>query len=267
MATIPSIAMIPSGYKAGKLYSVLPTNGEGDFTTTRNTVATRLNENGLIEEVASNVPRLDYSDGTCPSLLLEGTATNLVTYSEDLNTYLRNKTKTTITDNYGISPSGQVNSSRIQFADATSFFYNSINISTEHTASVYVKGTSGETVRFGMGASVTTGGLFTLNGLWQRIEFTTSSATQIFFSSYSGATATDFEAFGLQLEENSYPTSYIKTVGTTQTRTLDNANLNLTSFTLTSITETIGGVEQSPITVIPSTYTIPFGKINKIIMI
>ena len=73
---IPSIAMIPSGYKANKLYSVLPTNGDGDFTTTRNTVATRVNENGLIEEVASNVPRLDYSDGGCPSLLLEPTSTN-----------------------------------------------------------------------------------------------------------------------------------------------------------------------------------------------
>ena len=82
MATIPKLALIPSGVKAGKLYSVLPTNGDGDFTTTRNTVATRVNENGLIEEVASNVPRLDYSDGTCPSLLLEPTATNLIVYSE-----------------------------------------------------------------------------------------------------------------------------------------------------------------------------------------
>ena len=79
---IPKLALIPSGVKAGKLYSVLPTNGDGDFTTTRNTVATRVNENGLIEEVASNVPRLDYSDGTCPSLLLEPTATNLIVYSE-----------------------------------------------------------------------------------------------------------------------------------------------------------------------------------------
>ena len=35
MSKIPSIAMIPSGYKASKLYSVLPTDGTGDFTTTR----------------------------------------------------------------------------------------------------------------------------------------------------------------------------------------------------------------------------------------
>ena len=85
MATIPSIAMIPSGVKASKLYSVLPTDGAGDFTTTRASVATRLNESGLIEEVSSNVPRLDYSDGTCPSLLLEPASTNLITQSENFS--------------------------------------------------------------------------------------------------------------------------------------------------------------------------------------
>jgi hypothetical protein len=31
MATIPSLALIPSGYKASKVYSVLPTDGSGDF--------------------------------------------------------------------------------------------------------------------------------------------------------------------------------------------------------------------------------------------
>ena len=62
MATTPSIAMIPSGYKDEKVYSVLPTNGDGDFTFARTSTATRVNNNGLIEEVASNVPRLDYSE-------------------------------------------------------------------------------------------------------------------------------------------------------------------------------------------------------------
>ena len=82
MATTPSIAMIPSGYKDEKVYSVLPTNGDGDFTFARTSTATRVNSNGLIEEVAVNKPRLDYSDGACPSLLLEPTSTNLIQYSE-----------------------------------------------------------------------------------------------------------------------------------------------------------------------------------------
>ena len=48
MATTPSIAMIPSGYKDEKVYSVLPTNGDGDFTFARTSTATRVNSNGLV---------------------------------------------------------------------------------------------------------------------------------------------------------------------------------------------------------------------------
>ena len=143
----------------------------------------------------------------------QDTRTNLIAYSEDFNLFLNSKVDSTITSNFGVSPSGQLNSSRIQFADSTAYCYTVVSVSIDHTASVYVKGISGETIRFGIGANVVTGALFTLNGSWQRIEFTASSAAQIFFSSYSGATATDFEAFGLQLEESTQATSYIPTNG------------------------------------------------------
>ena len=52
MAT-PSLAMVPSGYKDGKLYSVLPNNAGGDFDVTRGSLATRVNKNGLIEPVGT----------------------------------------------------------------------------------------------------------------------------------------------------------------------------------------------------------------------
>ena len=85
---IPTLTMIPSGYKAQKVYSVLPTNGDGDFTFNRNDTGTRVNKNGLIEQVATDVPRLDYSDGSCPSLLLEPASTNLALYSQEFtNSY------------------------------------------------------------------------------------------------------------------------------------------------------------------------------------
>jgi len=48
---IPSLAMIPSGYKDGKVYSVLPENGDGDFTFSRGSHATRVNSEGLIESM------------------------------------------------------------------------------------------------------------------------------------------------------------------------------------------------------------------------
>ena len=76
---IPSLAMIPSGYKDGKVYSVLPSNGDGDFTFSRGSNATRVNKDGLIETITGDTPRLDYSDGSCPSLLLEPQSTNLIT--------------------------------------------------------------------------------------------------------------------------------------------------------------------------------------------
>ena len=85
MSKIPTIAMIPSGYKGGStkgtVYSVLPTDGAGDFDFTRADKATRVNQLGLIELMDINVPRLDYSDGGCPSLLLEPSRSNIVVYS------------------------------------------------------------------------------------------------------------------------------------------------------------------------------------------
>jgi hypothetical protein len=73
-----SFLVTPNGYKASKLYAAIPTNGNGDMTVTRATTATRVDENDLISSVASNVPRIDYTGGGCPSILLEPQRTNIV---------------------------------------------------------------------------------------------------------------------------------------------------------------------------------------------
>jgi len=51
MSTIDkaSLIQIPSGYKSTKLYSIKPSNGDGDFTFARSSSATRVNSEGLIE--------------------------------------------------------------------------------------------------------------------------------------------------------------------------------------------------------------------------
>ena len=51
-----SLAMIPSAVKDGKLYSIRPTDGDGDFTFSRgsNLAATRVDVNGLIEKGREN---------------------------------------------------------------------------------------------------------------------------------------------------------------------------------------------------------------------
>ena len=52
-----SLVMIPTAYKDGKLYSVRPTDGSGDFTFSRgsNLAATRVDVNGLIEKGRENL--------------------------------------------------------------------------------------------------------------------------------------------------------------------------------------------------------------------
>ena len=85
-----SLVQIPSGYKSGTLYSVVPNTADGDFTVTGDPEgeATRVNKDGLIESVAADVSRLDYPllDGVvqdCPTLLLEPESANLLQRSED----------------------------------------------------------------------------------------------------------------------------------------------------------------------------------------
>ena len=86
----PSLLIVPARFKSGKLYSQIPTSGAGDFTVTRATNATRFNASGLIESVASGIPRLDYfaSGGTvgCPALLVEPAGTNGILNSADTTT-------------------------------------------------------------------------------------------------------------------------------------------------------------------------------------
>ena len=111
MAT-PILALIPSGYKAEKVYSVLPSNGTGDFTFNRNNgKATKVNKDGLVEEVVDDTPRLDYLNSTCPSLLLEGQKTNELSRSEEFNNW--SKVNITIANNSTPSPSGNLSADTI----------------------------------------------------------------------------------------------------------------------------------------------------------
>ena len=53
--TDASLIMYPSGYKEDKIYSLKPTDGSGDLTFTRASTATRVNAEGLIEKVRTNL--------------------------------------------------------------------------------------------------------------------------------------------------------------------------------------------------------------------
>jgi hypothetical protein len=68
---IPKLALIPSTV-GGSVYSVLPSNGDGDFDFTRASAATRINAQGLIETVAVGDNRLNYPliDGVVKDVLV-----------------------------------------------------------------------------------------------------------------------------------------------------------------------------------------------------
>ena len=80
-----SILLTPTAYDNGSMLAVKPTNGDGDMSFSRNSAATRVNAQGLVENVASNLPRIDYTGG-CGSLLLEPQSTNLYLNSDTLVT-------------------------------------------------------------------------------------------------------------------------------------------------------------------------------------
>lgn len=62
-----SLIVTPNAYKASKIYSLKPTSGAGDLTFARASAQTRRNSAGVIENLANNVPALDYPDVVgCP---------------------------------------------------------------------------------------------------------------------------------------------------------------------------------------------------------
>jgi hypothetical protein len=95
-------------------YRVRPTGGTGGFTGNGTSGAfiwgAQLNIGSTAlpyqkTETRLNIPRLDYSNGTCPSLLVEPQRTNLLTYSSSFDNSDWVKSNATISANTIASPS------------------------------------------------------------------------------------------------------------------------------------------------------------------
>jgi len=229
-----SLVQIPSGYKSGTLYSIKPNSADGDFTFSRSSSATRVNSEGLIEEMSANVPRLDYSDESCPSLLLEGQRTNIETKSTDINGWSL-ASNVTRTASYITSPDGTSNATRLQFT-SSGFLGNAFQVSgTEYTVSCYAKRNDTNTQSFGffINGSGAVNSAMSLTSDWKRFKFT-YTATNSSYVGLAGSSGADVSVFGFQVEAGSYSTSLIYTNGVTATRTADVCNNAGTSATFNS---------------------------------
>jgi hypothetical protein len=256
-----SLVQIPSGTKDGTLYSVLPANGDGDFTHVRATSATRVNKDGLIESVASGVPRLDYPllDGvvqSCPALLLEPLRRNIALHSGDINNAVWLKQRVTVTDNSVVSPDGNVSGDLIiGDGTGTSYFYDGFSVvsGTTYTISIFAKQadrkrfyinnfTSAGSIYFDLelgqidtaATGTFSGGKIVYYGNgWYRcsVQFTatTTGNNNIGFvgDNYNGNM---FYVWGAQIEDGGsgvdadYISSYTPTSGSTVTRNADECN-------------------------------------------
>lgn len=115
-----SLIVTPNGYKEGKLYSVIPSDGSGDLSVTRATTATRVNSAGLVELVPYN----------------------LFTYSEQFNNAdWQKRNNIAITANATTAPNGTLTADKMYLSNNLLADYGIFQIlpSGQKTLSVYAK--------------------------------------------------------------------------------------------------------------------------------
>jgi len=243
----PSFALIPSGFKSQKVYSVIPESGVGDFLFDRsNNTATRINKDGLIESVNADIPRLNYevNNGvvdSCPHLLLEMNSTNLIIQSNNFSAGGWSVGNLSVTSDNTTSPEGKVNASKITTTNASHFLYFDFTTtaSTAYTFSFFIKRGTMTDLKYRVRDLSNVADIIaptsyysqTSNQYWERISvsFTTPSgctSARVYPVSNSGVVGTVF-LYGCQLEEgneittgvwSNYASSYIPTSGSTQSR-------------------------------------------------
>ncbi len=201
--------------------------------------------------ITDNVPRLDYTDSSCPALLLEPQRTNLVPKSEYVGGMtLQNMSATAnattspegVGNAYEVEPTGTGFKTIGNFVPITanltytiSFFYKNID---HKNIGFYDNNTSGSEIQinvqdntFTLGSNVINGNVEDYGNGWYRAyaTFAASSGTLANYlifrnDSNSGsytATGSSIYVYGFQIEAGTYPTSYIPTYGTSVTRNVD----------------------------------------------
>ena len=199
--------------------------------------------------ITDNVPRLDYTDSSCPALLLEQQRTNLVTQSEYFGAWGKNSV--TITSNYSISPEGVINGS-LMSRSGSGTLSGSVELTGMPTASdakvlsVYAKAETHDYIQLfhsgdaqgyvnfnlatgvvGTSGTKSTGDIEPIGNGWYRcsaIWNNTNAFGSVIFVGFASSASAPFAGgsvpqtssvsiFGGQYETGNYSTSYIPTYG------------------------------------------------------
>lgn len=264
------LILTPNGFNTSKLYAIKPFDGSGDATVVRATPATRVNSSGLIEEMGANVPRIDYSNDSCPIILVEEQSTNLVLHSQEFDNTWWKKNTSTVTGDTTVAPDGTTTADTFSFGgnNLARVFRNTVSTpnSLGSTFSIWLKGTAGEQVTIEISGGSNS---VTLTSDWVRYEVTdnvgaTSKNIKVINRTANGDNATTLYAWGAQVEEKTSATSYIETTTSTVTRNADVMTISGLSGSGT-LTETF---EDNSTNVVsnPTSHTISEGRIKSIIM-
>ncbi len=233
-----SIILTPTGYSKDVLHNVKPSSAPfGDMTHIINVqFATRVNAQGLVETVTSDIPRIDYSKGE-GAILSELQSTNQVRYSEDFSNALWTKEAISMTSSTKTNPRGisqtVYNITRAP-ASGDGLFATFANTPSGQGmgVSIWVKRTSGAgstgNVWIGNDTQGTgEGNLVAVGNEWQRITYIQPQygTNRIYINPEYGHYFDIWGAqgeFGLAVGGEGRVSSYIPTTSGSATRTRDN---------------------------------------------
>ena len=248
-----------NGNWATKEDSLLAYNSENNnykplpFSFSRESSATRVNKDGLIETVGSGQARIDYKDNSKGALLLEPTRSNYILKSDDvLSTY---QSQNGDVSDASEPINGFNNSIQIEYDASNSLVYKrdfTPTIGTEYTIYLFVQMNDNSEPIHTVDANSGDFSLINNNSVASASDIKTErlGSTNVYRVSstrtatsinnrfgiikYSTQSSKGFKVTGFQLEVG-YPTSYIPTQGGVETRLAESCSQTVPSNIFNSV--------------------------------